>query len=149
MKENALKGLWNGGNVPFGYVINNERKLDIDPQAAPVIQEIFKLCNDGKTVKEIYRIMNERKVTRSNGKALRYNAIRYMLSNRVYNFLLTQRFHSDANSVIFPAIISVFGYAAGSPSGDRLRSARSDKRKFYLENLTALLPRRELSIWFI
>lgn len=84
MKENALKGLWNGGNVPFGYVINNERKLDIDPQAAPVIQEIFKLCNDGKTVKEIYRIMNERKVTRSNGKALRYNAIRYMLSNRVY-----------------------------------------------------------------
>ena len=77
MKENALKGLWNGGNVPFGYVINNERKLDIDPQAAPVVQEIFKLCNDGKTVKEIYRIMNERKVTRSNGKALRYNAIRY------------------------------------------------------------------------
>ena len=76
--------MWNGGNVPFGYVINNERKLDIDPQAAPVIQEIFKLCNDGKTVKEIYRIMNERKVTRSNGKALRYNAIRYMLSNRVY-----------------------------------------------------------------
>ena len=84
MKENALKGLWNGGNVPFGYVINNERKLDIDPQAAPVVQEIFKLSNDGKTVKEIYRIMNERKVTRSNGKALRYNAIRYMLSNRVY-----------------------------------------------------------------
>ena len=84
MKENALKGLWNGGNVPFGYVINKERKLDIDPQAAPVVQEIFKLSNDGKTVKEIYNIMNERKVTRSNGKALRYNAIRYMLSNRVY-----------------------------------------------------------------
>ena len=84
MKENALKGLWNGGNVPFGYVINKERKLDIDPQAAPVVQEIFKLSNDGKTVKEIYNIMNERKVTRSNGKALRYNAIRYILSNRVY-----------------------------------------------------------------
>ena len=84
MKENALKGLWNGGNVPFGYVINKERKLDIDPQAAPVVQEIFKLSNDGKTVKEIYNLMSERKVTRSNGKALRYNAIRYMLSNRVY-----------------------------------------------------------------
>lgn len=28
--------------------------------------------------------MSERKVTRSNGKELRYNAIRYMLSNRVY-----------------------------------------------------------------
>ena len=82
MKENALKGLWNGGNVPFGYVINKERKLDIDPQAAPVVQEIFKLSNDGKTVKEIYNIMNERKATRSNGKALRYNAIRYMRGDR-------------------------------------------------------------------
>lgn len=84
MKENALKGLWNGGNVPFGYVINAERKLDIDPKAAPIVAEIFKLCNDGKTVKEIYNILSERKVTRSNGKELRYNAIRYMLSNKVY-----------------------------------------------------------------
>ena len=84
MKENALKGLWNGGNVPFGYVINKERKLDIDPKAAPIVAEIFKLSNDGKTVKEIYNIMSERKVARSNGKELRYNAIRYMLSNRVY-----------------------------------------------------------------
>ncbi|MCH5161870.1 MAG: recombinase family protein [Clostridiales bacterium] len=83
-KENALKGLWNGGNTPFGYVINKEHKLDIDPQAAPIVQEIFKLCNDGKTVKEIYNIMSERKVTRSNGKPLKYNAVRYILSNRVY-----------------------------------------------------------------
>ena len=84
MKENALKSLWNGGNIPFGYVINAERKLDIDPKAAPIVAEIFKMSNDGKTVKEIFNIMSERKVTRSNGKPLRYNAIRYMLSNRVY-----------------------------------------------------------------
>lgn len=84
MKENALKGLWNGGNTPFGYVINAEHKLDIDPKAAPIVEEIFKLCNDGKSVKEIYNIMSERKVTRSNGKALKYNAVRYILSNRVY-----------------------------------------------------------------
>ena len=56
MKENALKGLWNGGNTPFGYVINAEHKLDIDPKAAPIVAEIFKLSNDGKTVKEIYKI---------------------------------------------------------------------------------------------
>ena len=84
MKENALKGLWNGGNTPFGYVVNTERKLDIDSKAAPIVAEIFKMSNDGKAVKEIFNIMSERKVTRSNGKPLRYNAIRYMLSNRVY-----------------------------------------------------------------
>ncbi len=84
MKENALKGLWNGGNVPFVYVINAERKLDIDPQAAPIVAEIFKMCNDGKTAKNIYNILSERKVTRSNGKGLSYNAIRYILTNHVY-----------------------------------------------------------------
>ncbi len=84
MKENALKGLWNGGNVPFGYIINAERKLDIDPQAAPIVAEIFKMSNDGKTVKEICNILSARNVTRSNGKKLSYNTIRYILSNRVY-----------------------------------------------------------------
>lgn len=84
LTENALKGLWNGGNVPFGYVINRERKLDIDPISAPIVKEIFQLCYDGKTIKEIYKILNERNVLRSNGKPLLYNAVRYILTNRIY-----------------------------------------------------------------
>ena len=28
LTENALKGLWNGVNIPFGYIINKERKLE-------------------------------------------------------------------------------------------------------------------------
>lgn len=46
MTENALKGLWNGGQVPFGYVINKERKLEIDTPNAPIVQEIFNKCVD-------------------------------------------------------------------------------------------------------
>lgn len=65
LTENALKGLWNGGQVPFGYVINEEKKLEIDPIAAPVVQEIFKMCNDGKTIKEIHAILQERQIVRS------------------------------------------------------------------------------------
>ena len=84
MDENAYKGIWNGGQLPFGYVVGPERKLVIDPIAAPVVQEIFKLCYDGKTIKEIYRILDERQIRRSNGKPLLYNAVRYILTNRVY-----------------------------------------------------------------
>ena len=84
LTENALKGLWNGGQVPFGYVINKEKKLEIDPVAAPVVQEIFKMCYDGKTIKEIHNILGERQIVRNNGKPLRYNAVRYILTNRVY-----------------------------------------------------------------
>ena len=67
MTENALKGLWNGGQVPFGYVINKERKLEIDPVTAPTVQEIFQMCYDGKTIKEIYNNLKERNVLRPNG----------------------------------------------------------------------------------
>ena len=48
----------------------------------------------------------------------------------------------------------LFGYnfrfriAIGSPYGDRLRSARSEKRKFYLENLTALLRINKSELYF-
>ena len=84
MKENALKGLWNGGIIPFGYYVNEEHKLALDIKTAPIVKEIFKLCYDGKTVKEITNIMNERNIKKENGKPLHYNSIRYMLSNRVY-----------------------------------------------------------------
>ena len=61
LKENALKGLYNGGSVPFGYVINAERKLDIDPLTAPIVADIFKMSYDGKTVKQIYNELAAKK----------------------------------------------------------------------------------------
>ena len=85
LTENALKGIWNGGTVPFGYVINKEiQKLEIDPVAAEVVREIYAMAYDGKTVKEIHRYLEAKNVTRPNGKPLRYNAVRYILSNRTY-----------------------------------------------------------------
>ncbi len=42
------------------------------------------MCNDGMTVKAIYNNLKERNVLRPNGKPLRYNAVRYILSNRTY-----------------------------------------------------------------
>ncbi|MBR1677784.1 MAG: recombinase family protein [Clostridia bacterium] len=84
MTENALKGLWNGGQVPFGYVINKEHKLEINPVTAPIVKEIFKMCYDGKTIKAIYYDLKDRNILRSNGKPLRYNAVRYILTNRTY-----------------------------------------------------------------
>ena len=61
LKENALKGLYNGGSVPFGYVISSERKLAIDPLTAPIVADIFKMSYDGKTVKQIYNELAAKK----------------------------------------------------------------------------------------
>ena len=84
MKENALKAKWNGGGIPFGYVVGTDQKLEIEPIAAQIVKEIFKLANDGKTVKDIYKYLQAKNVTRPNGKPILYNAVRYILSNRTY-----------------------------------------------------------------
>lgn len=84
LTENALKGRWNGGIVPFGYVVGKEQTLEIDANAAPIVQMIYQMADDGKTVRNIHKHLEANSITRSNGKPLRYNAVRYILSNRTY-----------------------------------------------------------------
>ena len=84
MTENALKKLWNGGHVPFGYRVNESQHLEIDPVRAPLVKEIFKMSYDGKTVKEIHNILKEQGVLTIKGKPMAYSSVRYMLSNRIY-----------------------------------------------------------------
>ena len=84
MTENALKGKWNGGGIPFGYMVSRDQKLEIEPVAAQMVREIFKMAYDGKTVRDIHRHLEDNHITRTNGKPLRYNAVRYILSNRTY-----------------------------------------------------------------
>jgi len=40
MHQRAQKGLWNGGNVPYGYVAEN-KKLVPQPREAPRLQYMF------------------------------------------------------------------------------------------------------------
>lgn len=82
-KENALKARWNGGAVPFGYVVSNH-KLEIDPTTSEIVKLMYQMCGDGKTVKEIYDFLIEKNIRRPNGKVLGYTSIRYILSNRTY-----------------------------------------------------------------
>lgn len=41
MTENALKGKFSGGAIPFGYTINADRRFEIDPLTAPFVAEAF------------------------------------------------------------------------------------------------------------
>lgn len=84
LTENALKGRWNGGTVPFGYVVGKEQTLEIDSDTAPIVKLIYQMADDGKTVRDIHKYLEANSITRSNGKPLRYNAVRYILSNRTY-----------------------------------------------------------------
>ena len=82
MTENALKGKFNGGRVPIGYVVDEEQRLQIDPLTAPFVQEAFKRYAEGQDMKVIRDWLNEKGVTTSKGKPMTYNIVHNMLKNR-------------------------------------------------------------------
>ena len=47
MTENALKGVYNGGKVPFGYMIDDTRHYQADPLTGPYVEKIFQKYADG------------------------------------------------------------------------------------------------------
>lgn len=63
-RENAKKGIWNGGEPPLGLQIdpNNEGCLIIEPVGAEVIKRIFDLALENKSLNQIADILIEDKV---------------------------------------------------------------------------------------
>lgn len=84
LTENALKCKVNGGQVPFGYFINAEQKLEPEPTTAPIVEEIFRMYNDGKTVKQIVDYLNSKNIRTRFDRPMSINIVQYMLSNRKY-----------------------------------------------------------------
>ena len=84
MTENALKGKFSGGAIPFGYTINADRRFEIDPLTAPFVAEAFQRYNDGQTMREIRDWLNEKGIKNKRGGSMTFNVIQHMLSNRRY-----------------------------------------------------------------
>ena len=82
--ENALKGKFTGGAIPFGYTINADRRFEIDPLTAPFVAETFQRYNDGQTMREIRDWLNEKGIKNPVGSAFTYNSVEHMLKNRRY-----------------------------------------------------------------
>ena len=83
MRENALKGLTTGGNIPLGYRIE-DKHLVIDEKAAHIVRFIYKLRAEGKTKTEIVNACNERNYKTKTGRSFYTNALHAILTNRMY-----------------------------------------------------------------
>ena len=84
LKENALKAKVNGGQIPFGYYIDEEQKHAIDQTLAPIVVEAFTMYADGYLIKDIVNHFNAKGITTRLGKKMSYNIVQYMLTNRKY-----------------------------------------------------------------
>lgn len=83
-KENALKGLNNGGGIPLGYVLGSDKRLAVDPLTAPVVLEIFTRYAEGETVRAIVESLNERGLQTRRKKPYSMNSFNAILKNRKY-----------------------------------------------------------------
>ena len=89
-------GQWRGGLVPYGYRLaqhgrTNKKSqpvpdLEIDPQEAAVIQQIFSLiCNEGFGTNRVAQWLNDHDIkTKRNTTLWRGTAVRAILGNPVY-----------------------------------------------------------------
>ena len=83
-KENALKGLNNGGGIPLGYLLGDDKKLKVDPLTAPVVVEIFQKYAEGMTVRSIIEDLNEHGLRTKQNKPFNLNSFNTVLKNRKY-----------------------------------------------------------------
>lgn len=103
----AQRGIFIGPRAPFGYQKSEEEfgQIIVDPEAAVIVQDIFKLFVDGMGITAIVRYLNENNIptpiqyARSKGLAGNYydgngnwnsRSVKYILSNRTYTGVLVQ-----------------------------------------------------------
>ena len=104
MTENALKGIYNGGTIPFGYMIDETRHYQPDPLLAPYVEQTFQKYADGATMTDLRDWLKAHNIKNSMGGEMSCNTIQRMLSNRRYIGELRLRDVVQPNAI--PALVS-------------------------------------------
>lgn len=77
------KGMWMGGSVPLGYRVDN-RTLQIEPQEAELVQQIFEQFIAEKSTTKIVRDLSDRGIQTKRSRAFCKQSIYKILHNRTY-----------------------------------------------------------------
>ena len=84
MTENALKARFNGGQIPLGFVIDDEHHYQIDPEKAPLVIEMFRRYAGGESITDIIEDLNARGIRTSQGNRFNKNSLARIFANRRY-----------------------------------------------------------------
>ncbi len=132
MAYNASRCIYNGGGVPLGYRIGADRHFEIDPDTAPIVQLIFQMYANGKTVTEITTLLNQQGFRSSKGAAFNKNSLHTILKNRRYLGYYIHKGHEIKDGV--PQIIpdDLFDQVAAIMEKNRKAPARARAKEDYL-----------------
>ncbi|MCX5696813.1 MAG: recombinase family protein [Candidatus Omnitrophica bacterium] len=81
--ERANKGMWNGGNVPFGYKVVDKRLVP-DEQKAQKLREIFALFTSAGSLAEVYKVLKRKQVFNDKNLPFSKAHLQSILKNPVY-----------------------------------------------------------------
>lgn len=84
LTENALKGVCNGGNRTYGLQLDENRQYKPDPLTSPFVYESFRMYDEGHTMVDIIKYLNENGVRTQRGNKVHVNFVTRMLHNRKY-----------------------------------------------------------------
>ena len=101
MKETRLKGNFIGGNIIYGYKVENH-KLIIDEEKAEVVRFIYEQYSLGTYVKDIIAELNSKRIF-NKGKPFARNTIYNILKNEKYSGIY--RFKDEIFENMYPAIV--------------------------------------------
>ena len=84
LRENALKGKYTGGKIPYGLKVDDEGYFCPDEKTAPVVRRIFEQYADGVPKGAIVRMLNEEGYRNQYGRVFNVRTIFDMLQNEKY-----------------------------------------------------------------
>ena len=104
LRESVLKGNFTGGNILYGYKVEN-RKILIHEENAKAVKIMFEEYAKGTSKVEIVKMLNELGYRTNKGKKFCKNSINNYFTNKKYIGYYKNAFVES--STYYPAIISV------------------------------------------
>ena len=133
MDSNGAKCLSTGGNIALGYKVDKETKrFEVNPDTAPIVQMVFEMYADGKTVTEITNHLNSLGFKTSRGVPFNKNSLHTMLKNKRYIGIYTYKGTENPGGI--PRIISdeLFNKVAEIMKKNKKAPARARAKVEYL-----------------
>ena len=133
MFQRAQKGLWNGGNVPFGYAVEN-KKLIINSKEADHVRFMFHRFAEVPSLSALRDELHRRDWDKRSGKPWSKTEIDYILRNPIYCGLIRfneQRFKGEQEALIEEALYT----KVQSLRRDRSHGSTKLSRIFLLKGL--------------
>lgn len=124
--DNALECKSNGGSLPLGYRLGEDKRFKIHPDEAVIVRKIFELYANGQTYKQIQDYLNSHGYKTSQGKLFNKSSFPRILQNKRY--IGIYQYQDIIKEGGMPAIIDKELFNAVQNKLDKNAKARGHKR---------------------